>query len=715
MRLDSTNCLNNQSLKGAMKKILLVLLLLSGCSSKPILPVKTPNSQRLSSLKAAVESNDSSFSPTDSSEEMAKLYLSGRMAEEKNDFKKACDLFEEISDEKSFPIHQAALLHTLKDCNYSASKLEDIWDETEIESYLKETYFELSLKLAIKNKIEVKAADFSYELSNFKQVQSEKVELLKNAIAIAEKYRLDEHKEKYFKRLTEVSPLFIKEVNETNIYAIARDYEANRLFEKARSLYREIIFTDKFESALRIKAYNSYRTSFKVERNLKEFLVKTGEMEGWLKNMVALNPEDLSLQEAWIDGKIAYARAVWTEHQNQEARKILEEALATKMGRPDQLATIYWVYGNLHIEVKENQLAIDKFQKANSFKPLEIALTENIQWAIIWNKYLLKKDTELLSDVDKYVAKSTNPNFTSKLNFWKAKSLMRLKKEEESSDLFRKTMNDDIFGYYGILSAMELEEELPALSPTEIDTSPSGFLTLDWLIAMNEDVYAEKYLKEIDFQFKTIAQREKAMSLYAQTKWFQGGMRQIYSFPLSKRNEYTEKFISVVFPTPYGSIINDFANKYNVPKELPFAITRQESAFNPNVRSWADAFGLMQMIPEKAEELSKKYNIPYIDFNDLYQPAPNLEMGTALLSELRTLFKSKFAQSVAAYNASTDVIAVWERERFNGNYLEFIEMIPYEETRNYIKLVFRNFITYKRVLNNEPVLVDKKFFEEPFN
>lgn len=90
-------------------------------------------------------------------------------------------------------------------------------------------------------------------------------------------------------------------------------------------------------------------------------------------------------------------------------------------------------------------------------------------------------------------------------------------------------------------------------------------------------------------------------------------------------------------------------------------------------------------------------------------------MGVALLAELKAMYKGKFAQNVAAYNASTDAIAVWERERFNGDYLEFVEMIPYEETRNYIKLVFRNYMTYKRIMANEEIIIPENFFAHPYN
>jgi soluble lytic murein transglycosylase len=122
----------------------------------------------------------------------------------------------------------------------------------------------------------------------------------------------------------------------------------------------------------------------------------------------------------------------------------------------------------------------------------------------------------------------------------------------------------------------------------------------------------------------------------------------------------------------------------------------------------------MQMIPEKAKVLSIKYNIPYQTVDDLYLPNINIEMGTALLSELLKNYKFKFVQSTASYNASSTAIAKWEKDRFHGNYIEFIEQIPYEETRNYIKLVFRNYIAYKRILSDKPIEIDSNFFAHSF-
>lgn len=693
-----------------MKKFLSLLLIVlvsifPGCASHPVRIEAPPSVNRLEILKKSL------VEPETPSEEVAKKYLDAYTAEASGDQSTACNLFTELSN-NNFPLKDAALVHTLKNCDYDASDLEDIWTKSIVSNYLKENYYEVSRDLAIKNNLLTFEAKFSYEMIPFTKIQSEKVKLVKRAIAVAEQVNDVENLLVYQNKLKEISPLYNTEINDKNIYSIAKDFESNRQFERARELYKQII-AGNFLTAEKVKAFNAYRMSYKVERNLKVFLEKTFEMENFLKVELEKNPTKENT-EAWADSVINLTRAVWTDHKNTEARKILDDFLSTKLGNQNQIATAYWLYGSLYLENKQQLEALAQYEIAGKIKVTDLSLQENIQWAIVWNNYLLKINENVIIYVDKFISKSSNQNFIAKLNYWKAKSLLRLNKIDESNAVFASVVNSDPFGYYGIISTIDLQSSLKPLPKTQINTSPTGIHVLDWLIAMDEKLYAQKYLKEIDVQFKTPAARERAMSLYAQTEWYQGGMRQIYNFSTSSRNAMTEKYVNVVFPTPYLDSITTFGNMYNVPAELVYSITRQESAFSPSERSWADAFGLMQLIPEKAIELSRKYDIPYNDYNDLYDPEINLEMGTALLKELREKFDGKFAQSVAAYNASEEAIRVWERERFNGNYFEFIEMIPYEETRNYIKLVFRNFITYKRITGTQEFSLDKDFFSKPF-
>ena len=694
---------------GPMKKILFSILLLTGCASKPINLIPAPSYERLTVIKGQLELKNAV-----PSEQIAKTYLTALKEESAGNTKAACKLFRNLSEKRDFPLNETSLVHTLKNCSFSERELKKLWETTVVSSYLKETYFEYSLKVAKKLNIEEAIAEFSYNLAPFKQVQVEKVKLLKRAVEIAQKLGLSENEDKYYKRLTEISPLYLKEVTPENIYKVARDFESIRQFDKARDMYLDII-NGAFTLEEKIKAYNSYRMSFKVARNLKMFLEKTGEMELFLRQLLDEDSSNQKLQEAWVDAKINYARAIWTEHLNQEARIILDDILERNVGNQNQLATLYWIYGSLHIESKENDEALAKFEKAAQFKVSSLDQQETIQWSLVWNKYLVKKYSNVVNDVERFVKKSTNPNFIHKLNFWKAKSFEKLKRISEAKELFSMTATADPFGYYGLISAMEVNLPLAPFKPSIVIKEPFGHLVLDWLIAMEEKSFSVKVLKEINSQFKTIPERERVMSLYAQTEWYQGGMIQIYNFPMRLRDELTQKYISIIYPAPYKDIFSKYARKYHLSASLPYSIARQESAFNPNARSWADAFGLMQLIPEKASELSKKHSIAYKDFNDLYKPEINVEMGIAFLSELHAAFKGKFAQNVAGYNASTTAIAVWEKERFHGDYLEFIEMIPYEETRNYIKLVFRNYITYERILADKEIFIPKNFFAQPFN
>lgn len=701
-----------------MKKILipffLLVFLFTSCSTKPVKLVSAPVAERMNALRDS-QSGKSPIAPVDESDELAKAYLEALNEEKNGHLKQACVLFERLAEKKNLPIRDSALIHALRDCEYSTGDLKDIWSETKIPDYLKEFYFDVSLKLAAVKKLEDYEAEFAYALIAFRPVQNDKVKLINRAIEIATQKGDAEKLKHYKEKLVELSPMNAEVVTPQNIYSVAKDFESHRKFEKARELYGQII-SGEYTLEEKVKAYNAYRMSYKVARDLKTFLEKTYEMEKFLKDeMEKDETQSEKLEQAWAQARIALARAVWTEHRNPEARDILNVLVESKKGSKDQLALSHYLLGALHLESKQNKEALKQYEKAASFKISDVSLLENIQWAVVWNSWLLKEDTKIQKAVEQFTKKSDNQTFVSKLTYWKAKSLQRLGKKEEAAQIFTALNATDPFDYYGILSTIEIQKPLTPLADSPINKDPTGNLEMDWLLALEEKEFAQKLLKSINSQFKKTKERERAMSLYYLSEWYQGGMRQIYKFNQSARNAMTEKYINIVFPTPYLQIINSLSKKYDVPKELIYSITRQESAFVASERSWADAFGLMQMIPEKAQELSKKYKIPYKDFNDLYIPEINLELGTALLKDLRKKSKGQFAQTVAAYNASEAAYKVWEKERFNGNYFEFIEMIPYDETRNYIKFVFRNYITYKRITNKEEFLLDKDFFAKPFD
>ena len=115
--------------------------------------------------------------------------------------------------------------------------------------------------------------------------------------------------------------------------------------------------------------------------------------------------------------------------------------------------------------------------------------------------------------------------------------------------------------------------------------------------------------------------------------------------------------------------------------------------------------GLMQLIPSTARQTARKFKIPYRHFRELYNPSKNISLGTAHFRELLDKYDNSFILSVAAYNAGRTPTDKWNNNKNpDTESLDFIENIPYQETRSYIKLIIRNYIFYHNMLDgdNEP-------------
>ena len=168
----------------------------------------------------------------------------------------------------------------------------------------------------------------------------------------------------------------------------------------------------------------------------------------------------------------------------------------------------------------------------------------------------------------------------------------------------------------------------------------------------------------------------------------------------SVRIEFLKKYVHLLFPLDFSKEVERASKRWNIPQAFVFAIVRQESAFNIKARSLADAFGLMQLIPSTARQTARRFKIPYRGYRDLYNPSKNILLGAAHLKRLLQIYDNRFIFSVAAYNAGRTPLDKWKRNVENFEPLEFIENIPYEETRSYVRLIIRNYIFYHNELDN---------------
>ncbi len=150
-----------------------------------------------------------------------------------------------------------------------------------------------------------------------------------------------------------------------------------------------------------------------------------------------------------------------------------------------------------------------------------------------------------------------------------------------------------------------------------------------------------------------------------------------------------------MFPRPFADKVGWLAKEWNIDEDFIYSIMRQESAFNPGVVSSSNARGLMQLMPSLARSLSQSWKYqPYSTDKVLFQAEENLKISTYHLYQLQKL-APHYALMAAAYNAGFKRTRRWWQKFGNQSLDVFVEFIPVTETRNYVKLVLRNYLYYK--------------------
>jgi len=150
----------------------------------------------------------------------------------------------------------------------------------------------------------------------------------------------------------------------------------------------------------------------------------------------------------------------------------------------------------------------------------------------------------------------------------------------------------------------------------------------------------------------------------------------------------------IYMPVKYSRLVTKYSTESGVSRELVFALIKRESMFRESIISPAKAKGLMQLIDQTASQTARNIGLKFRR-SDIYKPELNIRLGIAHLKELLEKYNGRVYLALAAYNAGSHRVAKWLEEfgRFEEN--KFIEMIPFSETRNYVKNVLRNYYYYK--------------------
>jgi soluble lytic murein transglycosylase len=150
-----------------------------------------------------------------------------------------------------------------------------------------------------------------------------------------------------------------------------------------------------------------------------------------------------------------------------------------------------------------------------------------------------------------------------------------------------------------------------------------------------------------------------------------------------------------LFPRPYWDDLKRNAQLNQLDPFLVASLIRQESEFNPGAVSRANAMGLMQLLPHVGRGVAREEKIRHFSTDELFMANINLQLGTRYFKHMVDHYHGQVEYALAAYNAGEDRVDAWRSSGDFKDVEEFVESIPFTETREYVQAIMRNAVLYK--------------------
>lgn len=226
------------------------------------------------------------------------------------------------------------------------------------------------------------------------------------------------------------------------------------------------------------------------------------------------------------------------------------------------------------------------------------------------------------------------------------------------------------------------------------------------LDALHAAGLTDAWTEELAWQTRRLDHRPAALLALAEGVRDRGhsveGIRLGRALLARRDGAWDARLLRVVFPFVYRDLLEREADRADVDPFLLAGLVRQESSFNPRARSWVGATGLSQIMPATGAWLAPGAGVSNFDVSLLAVPEINLRMGARYLRDQLRRYDGKRDLALAAYNAGPSRADRWRRELgYGGDPDRFRERIPFAETREYVQVVIRNAVIYRRLYGGE--------------
>ena len=294
--------------------------------------------------------------------------------------------------------------------------------------------------------------------------------------------------------------------------------------------------------------------------------------------------------------------------------------------------------------------------------------------------------------------------------YWAGRALDQLNEPTAALALYREVLSRGPHGYYGILAARRVRGQLPAPSagPVKLVPDPIGLLRGDVryqkaqaLSTLGFDGFAIGELETLGRDMAADTDRAWALGVAFADLGEAGRSLRYLRRAFGAAVEggapgLPARLWQLYYPLGYAEHVRAASRGTSLDPYFVSAVIREESSYDPRARSGVGAIGLMQLMPDTARLVAQELGRPLSEMTALWEPPLNITLGTRYLAQLTTRFREPIL-AVAGYNAGPHRVQRWLAERPRLDLEEFVDQIPFDETRAFAKRVYTSWHHYRRL------------------
>ncbi|OGI17577.1 MAG: hypothetical protein A2287_02030 [Candidatus Melainabacteria bacterium RIFOXYA12_FULL_32_12] len=333
-------------------------------------------------------------------------------------------------------------------------------------------------------------------------------------------------------------------------------------------------------------------------------------------------------------------------------------------------------------------------------------------WNLFWDEFSKGNYNQAISLGKKHIDKYTNTLASPKIIFWTGKAYERIGQKNLAKDYYQKLLSLYPDSYYAFRANGRIQALIAGKDPgwgTNINSSiseqdpfslPYSYnhiyqkqgAQIAELINIGDYETTINIMKDDPFLDSWIKLKSNLVS--KSIVLARDGMNKLMPKPDSRDRRWR-----LIYPVYYAEEINHYAHMNNLDPILILSLTKEESYFNPLAVSSSNAQGLMQLLPGTAKDIARWNHLGAVNAFQLFDPKANVKLGTSYFKYVKSRLNNSSLYAVAGYNGGPGAVEKWLRTIPHDDLDQFIENIPYEQTRNYIKKVYGSYWNYKRIYN----------------